>query len=90
MIYRTWDDCEEKEPGPQQLIVLQVVVPGKQRPHGRVRMERPDKGHRAYRVMENDDDEEEEEILKWVQCMMTMVLLMTDGITVIDIINIKS
>ena len=52
-------------------------------------MERPDKGHRAYRVMENDD-EEEEEILKWVQCMMTMVLLMTDGITVIDIINIKS
>jgi hypothetical protein len=88
MIYRTWDDCEEEEPGPQQLIVLQVVVPGKQRPHGRVRMERPDKGHRAYRVMENDDDEEE--ILKWVQCMMTMVLLMTDGVTVIDIINIKS
>jgi len=54
-------------------------------------MERPNKGHRAYRVMENDDDEEDEEaILEWVQCMMTMVLLMTDGITVIDIINIKS
>ena len=71
MIYRTWDDRKEEEPRPQQLIVLQVVVPGKQRPHGRVGMERPDKGHRAYRVMENHDDDEEEEILKWVQCMMT-------------------
>jgi hypothetical protein len=48
-------------------------------------MERPDKGHRAYRVMESDDDEEEEEektILEWMQCMMTM--------TMVYIINIKS
>jgi hypothetical protein len=36
--------------------------------------------------MENhDDDDDEEAILEWVQCIMTMVLLMTDGVTVIDI-----
>jgi hypothetical protein len=49
-------------------------------------MERPDKGHRAYRVMESDDDDDEEEeektILEWMQCMMTM--------TTVDIINIQS
>ena len=44
-------------------------------------MERPNKGHRAYRVMENDDDEEDEEaILEWVQCMMTDLRKNSDGI----------